>query len=36
MKGLVTEPISDEGLDILCSHAHVDVLEPQELISTIF
>ena len=38
MKVLVADPISDEGIDILRSHAQVDIktgLKPEELISTI-
>ncbi len=38
MKVLVTEPISDEGLDTLRGHAQVDIkvgLKPEEIISTI-
>jgi len=38
MKVLVTDPISDEGIDILRSHAQVDIklgLKPDEIISTI-
>ncbi len=38
MKVLVTEPVAEEGLDILRSHAQVDIklkLTPGELISTI-
>ena len=38
MKVLVTEPIANEGIDILSSHAQVDIklgLKPEELISII-
>jgi len=38
MKALITEPISDEGIDILRSCAQVDIklgLKPEELIATI-
>ncbi len=38
MKVLITEPISDEGIDILRSHAEVDIklgLKPEELIPII-
>jgi D-3-phosphoglycerate dehydrogenase len=38
MKVLITEPISDEGIDILRHHAQVDIklgLKPEELISII-
>ncbi len=38
MKVLITEPISDEGIDILRNHAEVDVrlgLKPEEVISII-
>lgn len=38
MKVLVADPISDEGIDILCDHAQVDIkvgLAPEELIATI-
>jgi len=38
MKVLITDPVSEEGIDILRSHAQVDIrlgLKPDELISTI-
>ena len=38
MKVLITDPVSDEGIDILRNHAEVDVragLKPEEIISII-